>query len=375
MIYLVGGARPNFMKIAAISRAFDNFRRPIEYEIIHTGQHYDYNMNQVFFDEFGLKEPYKHLEVGSGPHGEQTGKIMKRFEKLCLDERPDMVLVVGDVNSTMAAALVAAKLHIPIAHQEAGMRSFDKKMPEEINRITTDHVSDLLFPISPKDQENLRNEGITKNVYLVGDPMIDNLLYYGNQIDEDNNDYILVELHRPANVDDEKNLTEIAMALSQLAEKCPVVFPIHPRTRSRIDQFHLWPYFEMIDHCEPMGYFEFGKFMRNASLVITDSDGIQQETSILNVSCLAIRDTSNIQYTIDYGTTELTNPVHDQIFNKSIAKLKANEISNFPTELRELNDGKSAERMAKIIYEYFSYRIPEKWNNINEEITSITPTN
>jgi len=357
MIYLVGGARPNFMKIAAISRAFDNFRRPIEYEIIHTGQHYDYNMNQVFFDEFGLKRPYKHLEVGSGPHGEQTGKIMKRFERLCIDERPDMVLVVGDVNSTMSAGLVAAKLHIPLTHQEAGMRSYDKKMPEEINRIVTDHVSDLLFPISPNDRDNLKKEGIVKNVYLVGDPMIDNLLYYGKDKNEGSKNHILVELHRPANVDNVDNLTQILRALSQLAEAYHVVFPIHPRTRERIDQFHLWPYFEMIDYCEPMGYFDFGRNMRNAGLIITDSDGIQQETSILNVSCLAIRDTSNIQYTIDYGTTMLCNPIQGEIFTKGVIKYNSLEKNNFPTQLRELNDGNSAERMSQIIYEYFNYGV------------------
>ena len=363
MIYLVGGARPNFMKIAAISRALEKFRG-MEYEIIHTGQHYDYNMNDVFFEEFGLKHPYKHLDVGSGPHGRQTGQIMERFEKVCLDERPDMVFVVGDVNSTMAAALVASKLHIPIAHQEAGMRSGDKTMPEEINRIVTDHVSDFLFPISPKDQSNLHMEGIIRNVWLVGDPMIDNLLYYTTDtISDEDPKHILVELHRPANVDNPKHLTEIVLGLSQLAEKYHVIFPIHPRTRHMIDKFELWQYFDMIDYSEPMGYFEFINHMRNAGLVITDSDGIQQETSILDVSCLAIRDTSNIEYTIEHGTTMLCRPCRGELFTKGVVKFHTDERSDFPPQLKELNDGKSSERIARVLYEYFNYRVSEERND------------
>ena len=373
MIYLVGGARPNFMKIAALSRAFDKLS--MKYEIIHTGQHYDYNMNQVFFDEFGLKKPLHHLGVGSGNHGQQTGRIMEEFEKVCISGSPDMVLCVGDVNSTLAASIVAAKLHIPVAHQEAGMRSGDKKMPEEINRIVSDHVSDFLFPISQKDQSNLYKEGITKNVYLVGDPMIDNLLYYSKDFEDDDSDpHILVELHRPANVDDPKNLTEIVIALSQLAEKYYVIFTLHPRTKKKIDEFNLWKYFDMIDHCDPLGYFDFHKFMKNAGCVITDSDGIQQETSILNVSCLAIRDTSNIQYTIDHGTTQLCEPDRTEIFSKAVVKYHTKEQSNFPPMMKELNDGKSADRIARIIYEYFNYRLPEKWNDSDEATITITPT-
>lgn len=350
MVYLIGGARPNFMKIAAISRAFEKYN--ISYDIIHTGQHYDYNMNQVFFDEFGLKEPLVHLDVGSGPHGEQTGKIMERFERLCLDEKPDLVFTVGDVNSTMAAALVAAKLHIPVAHQEAGMRSGDKKMPEEINRIVTDHVSDLLFPISEDDKMNLIDEGIEDyRIFLVGDPMIDNLLYYNGTIAdrEVDDQHILVELHRPSNVDDERNLTEIMIGLSQLAERYHVVFPIHPRTRKMIHEYNLVGYLEMIDHCEPMGYFEFHEMMKYAGCVITDSDGIQQETSVLNISCLAIRDTCNIQYTIDYGTNKLCDPDRDKIFNQAVIKMNKDEKNRFKGTMKMLNDGKASESIADII--------------------------
>jgi UDP-N-acetylglucosamine 2-epimerase (non-hydrolysing) len=374
MIYLIGGARPNFMKIAAIEREL--ILRDFEYEIIHTGQHYDYNMNEVFFKEFGLKEPYKHLEVGSGNHGEQTAKIMDRFEKVCLDERPDMVLVVGDVNSTMGCALVAAKLHIPIAHQEAGMRSFDKKMPEEINRIVTDHVSDLLFPISPQDRRNLLNEGIdSKKIHLVGDPMIDNLLFYTERTPIYDDDlFLLVEIHRPVNTDIKDNLEEIIIGLSKLSEKHHVVFTVHPRTSKMIDEFGLWKHTGMIDVLDPLGYFDFIKLMKNASCVITDSDGVQQETSILDVPCVAIRDTSNIEYTINYGTTRLCQPDSDKIFSSVINLLENPPKSNYPDQLRMLNDGQSARRMVGVINEYFSCWFPKERNDSSSTIATITPT-
>lgn len=352
MIYLVGGARPNFMKIAPISRAFETY--DIEYEIIHTGQHYDYNMNQVFFDEFGLKSPLSHLEVGSGLHGEQTAKIMERFEKLCIERHTDMIFVVGDVNSTMAAALVAAKLRIPLAHQEAGMRSFDKNMPEEINRIVTDHVSDFLFPISPQDRRNLMNEGIPSHkIYLVGDPMIDNLLYYTSQTNEkvEENKYILVEIHRPSNTDDKESLKQILTALSDLTCFAKVIFTIHPRTKKMITEFNLWEYLTDIDWRDPMGYFEFIKYIKGASVVITDSDGIQQETSILNIPCVSIRSTTNIEYTVIYGTNVLVKPDINEIVSAATYPLyHKGEIKNrFTDQLRYLNDGKSSERIAKII--------------------------
>jgi len=351
MIYLVGGARPNFMKIAALSRAFDKY--DLMYEIIHTGQHYDYNMDKIFFEEFGLKKPLVHLEVGSGPHGEQTGKIMERFERLCFDARPSLVCVVGDVNSTMAAALVAAKMHIPIAHQEAGMRSHDMKMPEEVNRIVTDHISDYLFPISPQDRRNLYNEGLDKNkIFLVGDVMIDNLLHYtrmARQISTDDK-HILVEIHRPVNVDNEHNLTQIIIALSQLSESYHVVFPIHPRTKKMIDEFSLWKYMDMIDYTDPMGYFDFLKYMLHSHVVVTDSDGIQQETSVLDIPCLSIRDTSNIQYTIDFGTNTLVEPDTEKIYETTLTSIyTGRKHTNFPEELQKLNDGNSSDRIAGII--------------------------
>jgi len=353
MIYLVGGARPNFMKIAAISRAFEKYE--IEYEIIHTGQHYDYNMDKTFFEEFKLKEPLAHLGVGSGPHGKQTGMIMERFETLCFTEKPDMVFTVGDVNSTMAAALVASKLHISIAHQEAGMRSFDKKMPEEINRIVTDHISDYLFPISPQDRRNLYNEGIDQDkIFLVGDPMIDNLLYYTKETEKISisKKYILVEIHRPVNVDTEQNLKEILIALNLLSIHGNIIFSIHPRTKKMIHEFELEHQLIALDHKEPMGYLDFIKCMKCAAVVITDSDGIQQETSILNIPCVSVRDTTNIQYTVKYGTNVLVKADRNKIYAAAIYPLY-NEFkkSNFPEQLKQLNDGNASERMAKIISE------------------------
>jgi len=351
MIYLIGGARPNFMKIAAISRAFKKY--DIEYEIIHTGQHYDYNMDKIFFEEFGLKEPLVHLEVGSGHHGEQTGKIMKSFEKVCFEMKPSMVFTVGDVNSTMATALVAAKMHIPVIHQEAGMRSGDKKMPEEINRIVTDHISDLLFPISPQDRLNLYNEGIDKDkIFLVGDVMIDNLLYYTKETTKisDNEKHILVEIHRPVNVDNEHNLKQIIIALVRLSELYHVIFPIHPRTKKMIGKFNLWKYMDMIDYTDPIGYFDFLKHMRDSQVVITDSDGIQQETSVLNIPCVSIRDTTNIEYTVKYGTNTLVEPDIDKIYTAVIYPFNNKPFkSHFSDQLKMLNDGNASERIAKVL--------------------------
>lgn len=258
MIYLVGGARPNFIKIAALSRAFDLYK--LKYEIIDTGQHYDSNMNKIFFKDLCIKKPLISLHAGSGHHGQQTATIMLRFEILCMKSKPDLIVVVGDVNSTMAAALVGAKLHIPVAHQEAGMRSGDKKMPEEINRIVTDHVSDYLFPISIHDQTNLLMEGIDESkICAAGDVMIDNLLYYSKNIEKikTKNKFVLVEIHRPSNVDNAKNLIRILYTMEKISKKCTVMFPIHPRTKKMIRQFGMSKCLKNTICLQPMGYFDF----------------------------------------------------------------------------------------------------------------------
>ncbi len=350
MIYLIGGARPNFMKIAALTRAFEQDN--LEYEIIHTGQHYDYNMDRIFFEEFGLKEPIVHLGIGSGTHGEQTGKMIIELEKYCIDNPPDLMFVVGDVNSTLVGSLVASKLHIPIAHQEAGMRSGDRKMPEEINRIVTDSISDYLFPISPQDEKNLLKEGISQSkIFLVGDCMIDNLLYYVKQKQKQKEEYILVEIHRPANVDNKESLEEILKSLKILSDRIKVIFPLHPRTKKMIEKFNLSSYLETIDVRSPMGYFEFIKIMSNSKVVLTDSDGIQQETSVLNIFCVSIRDTTNIEYTVKFGTNTLMSSNHIEI-TKYIWKFldyKKDVKNNFPEQYKRLNDGKSSERISKII--------------------------
>jgi len=354
MIYLVGGARPNFMKIAAISRAFEN--HGIEYDIIHTGQHNDYEMGEIFFEEFKLKKPVAYLGISGGTHGEQTGRIMEEFENFCLEYRqPDLVFTVGDVNSTMAAALVASKLHIPIAHQEAGKRSFDRSMPEEINRIVTDHVSDYLFPISPKDRQNLINEGIEKNrIYLVGDVMIDNLFYYIDKVEleEPEGRYALVEIHRPANVDDEHNLRQILLALQLINRHIKIIFSLHPRTEKMIEKYNLTHYLDEMMITKPMGYLEFISHLKHAKIVITDSDGIQQETTALKIPCISIRDTCNIEYTVLYGTNVLVEVDPQKIYSEVLFSMNygsANDPEAFPEDLKKLNDGRAATRIAEVI--------------------------
>jgi UDP-N-acetylglucosamine 2-epimerase (non-hydrolysing) len=351
MIYLIGGARPNFMKIAALSRAFDSCS--LIYEIIHTGQHYDSNMDEIFFKELCIKAPLVYLKAGSGNHGEQTAKIMYRFEKLCLAKRPNMIFTVGDVNSTMAAALVGAKLHIPVAHQEAGMRSGDMKMPEEINRIVTDHISDYLFPISFYDRCHLISEGIQQDkIFTAGDVMIDNLLYYSKNVEKikKKKKLILVEIHRPANVDNHKNLIRILYSLERLAREHIVLFPIHPRTRKMILEFGMTRCLKKVTCIKPMGYFNFLKCMVNADAVITDSDGIQQETSVLDIPCVSIRDTSNIFYTVQHGTNYLVNPLSGEIMDTIRTALSKNrKHTNFPKNIKELNDGNASNRIAKFL--------------------------
>ena len=283
---------------------------------------------------------------------------MTNLERFCDYKRPDMVFTVGDVNSTMAAALVASKIHIPIAHQEAGMRSFDKKMPEEINRIVTDHISDFLFPISPQDRLNLYNEGIDmEKIFLVGDPMIDNLLYYLKDTERPDIDrkYILVELHRPSNVDNKENLKTILEALNELVPHCEIVFPLHPRVFKMINEFDLWKILFDVDYRrKPMGYFEFIRYMEHAEAIITDSDGIQQETSILNKPCISIRDTCNIQYTVDHGTNVLVDVDINKIVAAATYPLYNEPFkSNFPDQLKMLNDGNASERIAEAIKRWF----------------------
>jgi UDP-N-acetylglucosamine 2-epimerase (non-hydrolysing) len=356
LIHVVG-ARPNFMKIAPIMRVafrYDN----IEQVLVHTGQHYDDNMSQWFFDELGIKEPDVNLEVGSGPHGEQTGEIMKEFEKFIIKEGGDIVVVVGDVNSTIACGLVASKLHIPLAHVEAGLRSFDRRMPEEINRVLTDAISDYLFTPAEEANENLKKEGIPEEkIHLVGDIMIDTLIWEMEKTHDldkppfeylEAKKYAVLTLHRPSNVDDEQIFEGIVKALNTISKEIKIVFPAHPRTQKRIEEFDVEFDRENIKIIDPLSYRDFLRLYKNAKFVLTDSGSIQQETTYLNIPCLTIRENTERPFTITKGTNILVGVNPDKIIEESLKILncKQKQSKGMP-----LWDGNTAERIIAVIME------------------------
>jgi len=300
------GARPNFVKLAPISK---ELRKEFEEIIIHTGQHYDYDMNKIFFDELGIPEPNYHLNVGSGAQGVQTAKMMVRIENILLTEKPDFVLAFGDTNSTLAGALAAVKMHIKIGHIEAGLRSYNKKMPEEINRILTDHCSDLLFCPTKTAVKNLDKEGITNGVYFTGDVMVDALSDFIefaenntdilNQLELNAKEYYLATIHRAENTDDKVRLEQIVDALCQIQN---VVFPCHPRTEKYLKQYGLWR--KLIKHVrviEPLGYLDMLMIVKNANKILTDSGGVQKEAYILKVPCITLREETEWVETVDDG--------------------------------------------------------------------------
>jgi UDP-N-acetylglucosamine 2-epimerase (non-hydrolysing) len=310
----VVGARPNFMKIAPIISALGG-RAAITQRLVHTGQHYDHKMAHVFFHELGLPRPDRDLEVGSGSHAEQTGAVMVRFEQVLAEERPDLVVVVGDVNSTLAAALVAAKMGVPVAHVEAGLRSFDWTMPEEINRVVTDRLSAILLAPSEDGAVNLRREGAAEaSIFVVGNVMIDTLLAHrasapwpevAAALGLADRGYAVLTLHRPANVDDPARLRLLVDRLRQVTARMPVVFPIHPRTARRFEEQGLGPDASGLRLIDPLGYREFLALMDHAACVLTDSGGIQEETTVLGVPCFTLRDNTERPVTIDEGTNTL----------------------------------------------------------------------
>lgn len=324
-IMIVVGARPNYMKAAPIikqMRRFDDFLEPI---IVHTGQHYDPMLSEEIITELGMPQPDIYLGVGSGTHAEQTARIMLEFEKVIMDDPPHLVVVIGDVNSTLACALVAAKCKILIAHIEAGLRSFDMSMPEEINRVLTDRISDYLFPSESAAFQNLMNEGVDAgSVFFVGNTMIDSLMEhftraqtrpYPQNLELEPAKYILVTLHKPENVDDSKIFTSIINAIGSFSARMPVIFPAHPRTKLNIDNFELSPYLERagITIIEPTGYLDFLKLESEAAFVITDSGGVQEETTILNVPCLTLRDKTERPVTTIEGTNTLVGRFPERI--------------------------------------------------------------
>jgi len=354
----VCGARPNFMKIAPLAAALARTGR-VTNLIVHTGQHYDERMSQLFFDHLNIPKPDINLEVGSGSHAAQTAEIMKRFEPVVLEHRPDWVVVVGDVNSTIACALVAVKLGIRVAHVEAGLRSFDRTMPEEINRLLTDAISDLLLVSERSGLVNLRNEGIPHDkVRFVGNVMIDTLLAHRAKADESTvladlgltpKRFIVVTLHRPSNVDDAPMLGAILSAFDQVGRRMPIVFPMHPRTRHNLERMGLAERARSVAGLrmvEPLGYLDFLKLMADCALTMTDSGGIQEETTILGVPCLTLRENTERPVTVECGLNRLVRPGLDDI-----AGICHKTLDSPPARSRvpELWDGRAAERIAECL--------------------------
>ncbi len=349
----VVGARPNFMKTAPVMAAMA--RRPGAFRqvLVHTGQHYDYNMSQVFFGDLGLPAPDEFLGAGAGSHARQTARIMEAFEPVVEKHRPDWVVVVGDVNSTLACALVANKLGVRVAHVEAGLRSRDRSMPEEINRALTDQLADLLFTPSPDADDNLRREGIPPaRVRRVGNVMIDSLVRLLPRAVERPTvrdlglvpgGFVLATLHRPANVDDPRVLHEIVRALWDVAETWPVVFPVHPRTRKTLAALGPLPEGERLRLLEPLGYVDFLALMRAARLVLTDSGGVQEETTYLGVPCLTVRPNTERPVTVELGTNRLVAAGYEAI-TRAVAETTARPKGS--RRVPDLWDGAAAERIA-----------------------------
>ena len=345
------GARPNFMKAAPVIRALSSFL--VEQIVVHTGQHYDFNMSDVFFQQLGMPAPDVNLQVGSGSHAQQTADIMSRFEPVVLERKPDLVVVYGDVNSTVAAALVSSKLMVRVAHVEAGLRSFDRTMPEEINRLVTDQLSDLLFTPSEDGNYNLAREGIAPNkVFLAGNVMIDTLVRMLPEADRRlsadlPSRYALVTLHRPSNVDDLDWLRSLLSSLECVGHDLEVIFPVHPRTRQKISSLGIGPAKNgHIRFLEPLPYLDFLAFQMHATVVITDSGGIQEETTFLGVPCLTVRENTERPVTTTIGTNVLVG--RDQArLTSELARVLSQERKK--TGVPPLWDGHAAERIAKVI--------------------------
>jgi UDP-N-acetylglucosamine 2-epimerase (non-hydrolysing) len=354
----VVGARPNYMKIAPIVREMAKFPHDFAQTLVHTGQHYDDNMSKLFFDELGMPRPDINLEVGSGSHAAQTAQVMIGFEPVIEQFKPDWILVPGDVNSTLACALVAVKLGTKVAHIEAGLRSFDRTMPEEINRLLTDQISDLFLTHSPEAEENLVREGIApEKIHLVGNTMIDTLVRlmplaeqrWPSLREEFGFDrFVLVTLHRPSNVDAAEGLKEIISALNEVSEQLPVMFPVHPRTRKRIAE-HSIAVREKVRLTEPIGYVDFLALQAHSAAVITDSGGVQEETTFLGVPCLTIRNNTERPITIEQGTNQLV-PRKSASIVATIHKAIAQPRATHPHH-PEFWDGKAAERIVTLFRE------------------------
>ena len=358
-IIFVAGARPNFMKIAPLLAEFKknaHSKAKFEIKLVHTGQHYDEKMSRVFFDELKIPKPDFNLGVGSGSQAEQTGKIIIKFDAVLEKLKPDLVVVVGDVNSTIACSLSAAKRGIKIAHIEAGLRSFDWKMPEEINRVLTDRISDFLFCTEQSAVKNLKAEGIDSGkIFFVGNVMIDTLLAQKKHIEKSKilqnfgltgKKYALATLHRPSNVDDPKMLKKIINILGKVARKMPVMFPIHPRTQKNLKKWHIAH--GKITLIEPVGYLDFLALMSNATAVLTDSGGIQEETTILGVPCLTLRENTERPVTVNEGTNKIVGSSEEKVV-KCISAILKDKKEVKRKHKPKFWDGCAAQRIMKII--------------------------
>lgn len=365
-IILVVGARPNFMKVAPVLRAIrtsDIF----DAMLVHTGQHYDANMSDIFFADLDMPQPDRFLGVGSGSHAEQTARVMIEMEKLFAEEKPDLVMVAGDVNSTLATAIVAAKAGIKLAHIESGLRSFDRSMPEEINRIVADEFSDLCFVTEPSGITNLRHEGIAEaRIHYVGNTMIDSVVAnkekakkafseVAHKFSIEAKKYALVTLHRPSNVDGEKNLTLLVSLFEQMQSFAPkIIFPVHPRTRKKLEEFNLTERVKKIaalDLIDPVGYLSFLALQDNAAVVLTDSGGIQEETTALGVPCITLRENTERPVTIEKGTNEMTGLDTEKIVSLSKKAFEGKWKKAF---VPELWDGKASDRILNVLKKFLN---------------------
>ena len=346
------GARPQFIKCAPVSH---ELRKKHDEILVHTGQHYDPDMSDVFFDELQIPKPDYHLDVGSGSHGKQTGAILERVEDVLMKEKPDLVLVYGDTNSTLSGALAAAKLHIPVAHVEAGLRSFDRTMPEEINRVVTDHVSDILLCPTQTAMDNLAKEGITKGRYMVGDVMVDALRHNAKIAEKKSpvlenlglvkGDYYVATVHRPGNTDEQKNLTGIIEAFSESGKT--VVFPVHPRTKKYLCEYGLMDSLSENIRCiDPLGYIDMLHLMKHAKKILTDSGGIQKEAYVMGIPCITMRENTEWIETLTGGWNVLVGADKSRI----LAAMKADVHKDVNNSV--FGKGDTAKRIVKVIQEH-----------------------
>ncbi len=362
-IHLIIGARPNIMKMGPLYKELQKHSHKYITQIVHTGQHYDERMSDLFFSELNISKPDFELEVGSASHAEQTARIMERYEEVVLKSSPDLIIVAGDVNSTLACTLVATKLHIPIAHLEAGLRSFDRSMPEEINRIVTDSISDLLLTPSKDADINLTKEGFAKEkIHFVGNIMIDSLINNLNKAKDSDilnkltlepQSYILMTMHRPSNVDNLDSLKELVDVVRNIANLMPVVIPIHPRTESNIKMFGLESEFYSIKNLfvlPPVGYHDMLKLEMNANCVVTDSGGIQEETTFMGVPCLTVRENTERPITITSGTNKLVK-LNTKVILAEIDKILS--VSDCDYSIPEYWDGNTSARIVDVLDNYF----------------------